>query len=101
MRPEAMQFDEPTSVLDPELVRGLETMLELADEGMTMLCVTHEMGFAKAVADRVVYMETGRILDVAPPCECFRNTTNQRIQSFLSHVAPPLESEATSKALLA
>jgi len=102
MRPKVMLFDEPTSALDPELVREvLETMLELAGEGMTMLCVTHEMGFAKAVADRVVFMDGGRIIEVAPPEEFFRSTTNRRIQSFLSHVASPLESFVPSKAALA
>src|SRR5690242_18886845 len=68
MKPKIMLFDEPTSALDPELVREvLETMLELARDGMTMLCVTHEMGFAKAVADRVVFMDSGKIVASAPP----------------------------------
>ena len=92
MHPKVMLFDEPTSALDPELVREvLETILELAQDGMTMLCVTHEMGFAKAVADRVVFMESGRIISDAPPSEFFRSSNNPRIQSFLSHVTTPVE----------
>jgi general L-amino acid transport system ATP-binding protein len=87
MRPKVMLFDEPTSALDPELVREvLETILGLAKEGMTMLCVTHEMGFANAVADRVVFMEDGQITASAPPAEFFRASQNPRIQLFLSHV---------------
>lgn len=93
MKPKVMLFDEPTSALDPELVREvLETMLELANEGMTMLCVTHEMGFAKAVADRVVFMDSGKIVASAPPSEFFRNSGNERIRSFLRHVSPVTES---------
>ena len=89
MKPKVMLFDEPTSALDPELVREvLETMLELARDGMTMLCVTHEMGFAKAVADRVVFMDSGKIVASAPPSEFFQNSANERIRSFLSHVSP-------------
>lgn len=90
-RPSAMESAidacSERSALDPELVREvLETILGLAKEGMTMLCVTHEMGFAKAVADRVVFMEDGEITASAPPAEFFRASQSPRIQSFLSHV---------------
>ena len=68
MRPKIMLFDEPTSALDPEMIKEvLDVMVELADEGMTMVCVTHEMGFAKTVADRVVFMDQGEIVEAAPP----------------------------------
>lgn len=96
MRPKVMLFDEPTSALDPELVREvLDTILELAKEGMTMICVTHEMGFAKAVADRVVFMDAGQILTVAPPADFFHSATNPRLRAFLSQVSHP-EMEAGS-----
>ena len=92
MKPKVMLFDEPTSALDPELVREvLETMLELANDGMTTLCVTHEMGFAMAVADRVVFMDSGKIVASAPPSEFFLNNANERIRSFLRHVSPVME----------
>ncbi len=102
MRPKVMLFDEPTSALDPELVREvLETILGLAREGMTMLCVTHEMAFARAVADRVVFMEDGQIMASAPPAEFFRASNHPRVQSFLSHVMAPVESGVTVHALQA
>ena len=72
MRPKIMLFDEPTSALDPEMVKEvLDVMIELAREGMTMICVTHEMGFARAVADRVIFMDRGEIVEKAPPAEFF------------------------------
>ncbi|MEC7140479.1 MAG: amino acid ABC transporter ATP-binding protein, partial [Pseudomonadota bacterium] len=72
MQPKVMLFDEPTSALDPEMIKEvLDTMIELAEEGMTMLVVTHEMGFAKKVADRVIFMDQGQIVEVAPPIEFF------------------------------
>ena len=85
MKPDIMLFDEPTSALDPELVgEVLTTMKELAEEGMTMVVVTHEMGFAKEVADWVVYMHQGRIVEVGHPDEIFDNPVEQRTQEFLS-----------------
>ncbi|KKK38265.1 amino acid ABC transporter ATPase [Mesobacillus campisalis] len=87
MKPEVMLFDEPTSALDPELVgEVLTTMKELADEGMTMVVVTHEMGFAKEVADWVVYMHGGRIVEAGPPEEVFNNPKEQRTKEFLDSV---------------
>jgi polar amino acid transport system ATP-binding protein len=87
MKPEVMLFDEPTSALDPELVgEVLATMKELADEGMTMVVVTHEMGFAKEVADWVVYMHGGRIVEAGPPEEVFGNPKEQRTKEFLDSV---------------
>lgn len=86
MQPKVMLFDEATSALDPELAREvLEVMRELAREGMTMVVVTHEMGFARNVADRVVFMENGRIVDDGPPELIFSDKGPQRIQSFLNH----------------
>lgn len=87
MAPEIMLFDEPTSALDPELVREvLDTMTELADEGMTMVCVTHEMGFARQVADRVIFMDRGQIVESAPPQEFFQNPQQERTRLFLSQI---------------
>ncbi|MGM0835974.1 MAG: amino acid ABC transporter ATP-binding protein [Bacillota bacterium] len=87
MRPEVMLFDEPTSALDPELVgEVLRTMKELAEEGMTMVVVTHEMGFAQEVADRVVYMHDGKIVEVGSPDQLFNNPENQRTKEFLDAV---------------
>lgn len=87
MKPEIMLFDEPTSALDPELVgEVLATMKELAIEGMTMIVVTHEMGFAREVADLVVYMHDGRIVEVGPPIEIFKNPKEQRTKDFLDAV---------------
>ncbi len=87
MQPKVMLFDEPTSALDPEMVNEvLETMIQLAREGMTMLCVTHEMGFAREVADRVVFMDQGRILEQAAPEEFFQHPRTERAKDFLSKI---------------
>lgn len=87
MRPEIMLFDEPTSALDPELVREvLDTMVSLAEDGMTMICVTHEMGFARQVADRVVFMDRGRIVESAAPEDFFSNPREERTRLFLSQI---------------
>jgi len=87
MRPRIMLFDEPTSALDPEMVKEvLDVMIELAGGGMTMLVVTHEMEFAKAVADRVVFMDQGQIVEQAPPGEFFANARHERSRAFLSKI---------------
>lgn len=87
MNPKIMLFDEPTSALDPELVREvLDTMAQLAEDGMTMVCVTHEMGFARQVADRVVFMDAGRIVETAPPEEFFSNPQEARTRAFLNQI---------------
>jgi general L-amino acid transport system ATP-binding protein len=87
MRPRIMLFDEPTSALDPEMVKEvLDVMIELAEGGMTMLVVTHEMGFAKSVADRVVFMDQGQIVEEAPPEEFFANARHERSRAFLSKI---------------
>ncbi len=87
MSPEIMLFDEPTSALDPELVREvLDTMVELASDGMTMICVTHEMGFARQVADRVVFMDRGSIIESAAPTEFFGAPRQERTRNFLSQI---------------
>ncbi|MBF7082348.1 amino acid ABC transporter ATP-binding protein [Desulfallas sp. Bu1-1] len=87
MNPKIMLFDEPTSALDPELVgEVLLVMKELAGEGMTMVVVTHEMGFAKEVADRVFFMDDGRIVEEGPPCEIFNNPRHERTREFLAQV---------------
>ncbi|QNO14826.1 amino acid ABC transporter ATP-binding protein [Alkalicella caledoniensis] len=87
MEPEVMLFDEPTSALDPELVgEVLQVMKDLAEEGMTMVIVTHEMGFAKEVADRVVYVDEGCIVEEGCPIEIFSNPKNERTQEFLSKI---------------
>ena len=87
MRPKAMLFDEPTSALDPEMVKEvLDTMIALADEGMTMICVTHEMGFARQVADRVVFMASGVIVEEAPPAEFFSDPKHERTRKFLGEI---------------
>lgn len=87
MRPSVMLFDEPTSALDPEMVKEvLDTMISLVDEGMTAICVTHEMSFAQAFANRVVFMDDGQILEVAPPAELFRSPQHPRTRAFLSDV---------------
>jgi len=87
MNPKVMLFDEPTSALDPEMVAEvLDTMIELANDGMTMVCVTHEMGFAKAVADRVVFMDEGAIIEENDPHNFFDNPQNPRTQNFLSQI---------------
>jgi general L-amino acid transport system ATP-binding protein len=87
MSPKIMLFDEPTSSLDPEMVKEvLDTMVSLADEGMTMLCVTHEMGFARQVANRVLFMDAGRIVEANEPDEFFDNPQHERTRLFLSQV---------------
>ena len=86
MNPKVILFDEPTSALDPEMVgEVLEVMKELANEGMTMVVVTHEMGFAKEVADRVLFMDEGKIVEQGPPEELFGNPKHPRLQEFLSY----------------
>ncbi|MEI2302256.1 amino acid ABC transporter ATP-binding protein [Ensifer sp. MJa1] len=87
MQPAVMLFDEPTSALDPEMVSEvLETMTGLAKDGMTMVCVTHEMGFARAVADRVIFMNSGQIVEEAKPGEFFTNPRHERTKLFLSQI---------------
>jgi putative glutamine transport system ATP-binding protein len=87
LKPKIMLFDEPTSALDPEMVgEVLGVMKTLASEGMTMVVVTHEMGFAREVADRVVFMDQGQIVEVAPPAEFFANPREERTQTFLSRL---------------
>jgi general L-amino acid transport system ATP-binding protein len=87
MSPRIMLFDEPTSALDPEMVKEvLDTMVALARDGMTMLCVTHEMGFARAVADRVIFMDNGEIVEQAPPQEFFAHPKSERTKQFLDQV---------------
>jgi general L-amino acid transport system ATP-binding protein len=87
MNPKVMLFDEPTSALDPEMIAEvLEVMIELAQTGMTMLVVTHEMGFAKSVADLVVFMDEGEIVEPAPPSEFFTNPKHERTRLFLSQI---------------
>jgi len=87
MNPEVVLFDEPTSALDPEMIKEvLDVMIELAREGMTMLCVTHEMGFARTVADRVIFMDEGQIIEQAPPAEFFDHPRSERTRKFLGQV---------------
>ncbi|MDE1460599.1 amino acid ABC transporter ATP-binding protein [Spartinivicinus poritis] len=87
MNPEVMLFDEPTSALDPEMIKEvLDTMIELAEDGMTMLCVTHEMGFAKTVANRVIFMDGGQVVEENEPNEFFNNPQSERTQLFLSQI---------------
>ena len=87
MRPKIMLFDEPTSALDPEMVKEvLDVMVELAREGMTMICVTHEMGFARAVADRVIFMDRGEIVEQNEPEEFFAHPKNERTKLFLGQI---------------
>lgn len=87
MEPKVMLFDEPTSALDPEMVKEvLDTMIGLARDGMTMICVTHEMGFARQVADRVIFMAEGQILEEAPPNDFFRNPQHPRAKAFLGEI---------------
>jgi len=99
MNPKIMLFDEPTSALDPEMVKEvLDTMIGLAEDGMTMLCVTHEMGFARSVANRVVFMADGRIVEEAPPEEFFAHPKHEKTRNFLgqilvSHHARPTRAE--------
>ncbi|SEL71779.1 amino acid ABC transporter ATP-binding protein, PAAT family [Atopomonas hussainii] len=87
MKPKIMLFDEPTSALDPEMVKEvLDTMIELAESGMTMLCVTHEMGFARTVANRVIFMDRGEIIEQAEPNTFFDNPQNERTKLFLGQI---------------
>jgi ABC-type polar amino acid transport system ATPase subunit len=87
MDPKIMLFDEPTSALDPEMIKEvLDVMVELADSGMTMLVVTHEMEFARRVANRVVFMDKGEIVEVSPPEEFFTNPKSERTRRFLSQI---------------
>ena len=87
MKPRIMLFDEPTSALDPEMIKEvLDTMIDLAKEGMTMLCVTHEMGFAQAVANRVIFMDQGQIVEQNEPKEFFSNPKSDRTKLFLSQI---------------
>ncbi len=87
MNPRIMLFDEPTSALDPEMIKEvLDTMISLAESGMTMMCVTHEMGFAKTVADKVIFMDRGQIVESNRPEEFFNNPQNERTQLFLSQI---------------
>ena len=87
MSPEVMLFDEPTSALDPEMISEvLDVMVDLAEEGMTMIVVTHEMGFARKVADAVVFMDAGEIVESNPPTEFFENPRNERTKLFLSQI---------------
>ena len=87
MKPNIMLFDEPTSALDPEMIKEvLDTMVQLAEEGMTMICVTHEMGFAKQVADRVIFMDGGEIIEQNTPNEFFDNPQHDRTKLFLSQI---------------
>ena len=87
MNPKVMLFDEPTSALDPEMVgEVLDVIKELANDGMTMVIVTHEMGFAREVADRVLFMDGGKIVEDAPPKELFENPKSERLRSFLAKV---------------
>ncbi|MGF9695125.1 amino acid ABC transporter ATP-binding protein [Rhizobium sp. 0TCS1.26] len=88
MNPKIMLFDEPTSALDPEMVKEvLDTMIDLASEGMTMLCVTHEMGFARQVADRVIFMDRGEILETGTPEAFFGDPKNERLKTFLGQIS--------------
>ena len=87
MKPKVMLFDEPTSALDPEMIKEvLDVMIELAEGGMTMIVVTHEMGFARAVADRVVFMADGYIVEVGTPEHFFTNPQEDRTKLFLSQI---------------
>ena len=87
LTPKIMLFDEPTSALDPEMIKEvLDVMIELANQGITMICVTHEMGFAKAVADRVIFMDRGQIVEQNTPHEFFNNPQNERSRDFLSKI---------------
>ncbi|WP_375058524.1 amino acid ABC transporter ATP-binding protein [Zobellella sp. DQSA1] len=87
MNPEIMLFDEPTSALDPEMIKEvLDVMIELAEEGMTMMCVTHEMGFARTVADRVIFMDAGQIIEENDPENFFHHPQSERTRLFLSQI---------------
>jgi general L-amino acid transport system ATP-binding protein len=87
LTPKIMLFDEPTSALDPEMINEvLDVMVELANQGITMICVTHEMGFARSVADRVIFMDQGQIVEQNTATEFFTNPQNERTQDFLSKI---------------
>ena len=87
LKPKIMLFDEPTSALDPEMIKEvLDVMIEMASQGITMICVTHEMGFAKAVADRVIFMDQGQIVEQNTPHEFFNNPQSERSRDFLSKI---------------
>jgi general L-amino acid transport system ATP-binding protein len=87
LTPKIMLFDEPTSALDPEMIKEvLDVMIELANQGITMLCVTHEMGFARSVADRVIFMDQGQIVEQNTPAEFFGNAKSERTKDFLSKI---------------
>jgi general L-amino acid transport system ATP-binding protein len=87
MEPKVMLFDEPTSALDPEMIKEvLDVMVELAEEGMTMVCVTHEMGFARSVADLMVFMDQGEVVEKSPPKDFFTNPQSERTRLFLSQI---------------
>jgi len=89
MQPKVMLFDEPTSALDPEMIKEvLDVMLDLAKEGMTMLVVSHEMGFTRAAADRVVFMDEGKIVEITTPEELFTTPKHERLKLFLSQILP-------------
>jgi polar amino acid transport system ATP-binding protein len=97
MTPRIMLFDEPTSALDPEMVKEvLDTMIGLAEEGMTMLCVTHEMGFARSVADRVIFMADGRIVEQAPPERFFTAPQHEKTKQFLGQILSSHHQPATA-----
>lgn len=87
MKPQVLLFDEPTSALDPEMINEvLDVMIELANDGMTMVCVTHEMGFARQVADRVIFMDEGQLVESAPPEQFFNMPQHSRTQAFLNQI---------------
>src|SRR5208337_1227612 len=87
MKPKVLLFDEPTSALDPEMIKEvLDTMIELAESGMTMVCVTHEMGFARQVADRVVFMDRGEVVESGSPTQMFETPQTDRLKLFLSQI---------------
>jgi general L-amino acid transport system ATP-binding protein len=87
MKPKVMLFDEPTSALDPEMIKEvLDVMVGLANEGMTMICVTHEMGFARTVADSILFMDRGEIVEFGPPSTFFANPKTDRLKTFLSQI---------------
>lgn len=87
MKPEIILFDEPTSALDPEMINEvLDVMVDLAKDGMSMICVTHEMGFARSVADRIIFMDEGEIIEQARPAEFFDNPENERTRAFLNQI---------------
>jgi general L-amino acid transport system ATP-binding protein len=87
MNPEVMLFDEPTSALDPEMISEvLDVMIDLVNEGLTMICVTHEMGFARSIADSIVFMDYGEIVEMKPPDEFFENPESERTRLFLSQI---------------